>query len=167
MGRPHQTSTTLDGGQHRPAGAMSGANEIGDVAGMRCARCHCDLRERTLVLTMQSDDGAERQLCSACWRKEDDARHPHRHRRPELPAARRQEPRRARAGDLSSITGSLPNADGRAGSSEPAVKAQRTSRVDGRARKALLSNHVNDCVIKPHSCGATEKNVGALQRAGR
>jgi hypothetical protein len=72
MGQPHPASTGLDGNQHRPASSMSGADEVGDVAGMRCARCHCNLRERTLVLTVASDDGAERQLCSACWRKEDE-----------------------------------------------------------------------------------------------
>ena len=56
----------------RPASTMNGASEIGDLVAMRCARCHCDLRQHTLVLTMASDDGGEQQLCSVCWRKEDE-----------------------------------------------------------------------------------------------
>lgn len=72
MDRPHPTSARLDGGQHPPASFTSGADEIGEAACMRCERCHCDLRERTLVLTIELDDGGEGQLCSVCWRKEDE-----------------------------------------------------------------------------------------------
>lgn len=73
-----QTPTTKGSSQPRAARGAEDSNsgrklesesETGDVAQMRCARCGCDLGERTLVLTMVVGK-RERRLCSVCWPKE-------------------------------------------------------------------------------------------------
>jgi hypothetical protein len=45
-------------------------DQSSDAATMKCASCRCDLGERTLVLTLEVSESADRTLCSRCWRKE-------------------------------------------------------------------------------------------------
>lgn len=66
--QPH-TQRGVDDSKSRQK--LESSSKTDNLAQMTCARCGCDLGERTLVFTMEATDGGgERKLCSVCWPKE-------------------------------------------------------------------------------------------------